>query len=363
MWNERAVTARTLLFVFALLGSVLPRLSAQDATSVGPSTKNIESPTAPAESSPGAPQVVTAPAAELSTRDSIVLGLVEGITEFLPISSTGHLVIANHALGLEANQPLIDASGQPLWYKKPSKKHPNGEPMTLKLAADTYIVIIQVGAIAAVVFLYFGQLLGILKGLVGQNAAGIRLLRNIVLAFIPAGVVGFLIHDWIDEHLFSIQAVIIALVSGAVLMFAAEKWRRDQGTKNSRIEPSDLTAKQALGIGVMQCLALWPGTSRSMVTMVGGYFTGLSPAKAAEFSFLVGLPTLAGAAVLKGFSAGPAMIAVFGWPHVLLGGVVATVSAAIAVKFLVHYLTRHGLGVFAIYRILLAVFLAVWFFA
>ena len=100
-----------------------------------------------------------------------------------------------------------------------------------------------------------------------------------------------------------------------------------------------------------------------MVTMVGGYFVGLSPAKAAEFSFLVGLPTLAGATALKSYSSGAAMIAVFGWPHVLVGTLVAALSAAIAVKFLVSYLGRHGLGIFAIYRIMLAVALALWFFA
>lgn len=300
------------------------------------------------------------PIAELSTRDAIVLGLVEGITEFLPISSTGHLIVANQALGLDSNQPLLDSAGQPLWYKKPSKKHPAGIPLTLKVAADTYTVVIQVGAIAAVVLLYFGQLLGILRGLMGRNASGLRLLRNIVIAFLPCAVVGFLVHDWIDEHLFSPGAVVVALVSGAVLMVAAERWRRDQVSKNPRLEPSDLSPKQALGIGVMQCFALWPGMSRSMVTMVGGYFSGLSPAKAAEFSFLVGLPTLAGAAVLKGATAGPAMISVFGWPHVLLGGAVAALSAGIAVKFLVHYLTRHGLEVFAAYRVLLGIFLIVW---
>jgi undecaprenyl-diphosphatase len=100
--------------------------------------------------------------------------------------------------------------------------------------------------------------------------------------------------------------------------------------------------------------------SRSMVTIVGGYLAGLNPARAAEFSFLVGLPTLAGAALLKGWQSGPAMIEVFGWNHVLLGIVVAAVSAAVAVKFLVHFLTRHGLALFAYYRLVMAVVLLVF---
>lgn len=303
------------------------------------------------------------PAAELSTRDAVVLGLVEGFTEFLPVSSTGHLIIATHALKLEGDEPLRNAQGEPLWYRSPSAKHPQGEPLTLKRAADTYIVVIQVGAIAAVVLLYWGQLMGMARGLLGQNAAGVRLLRNIILAFLPVAVIGFLANAWIDRYLFSIGAVVAALVSGAVLMLGAERWRRNLSPAggSSRKEPSDLTVGQSLAIGFMQCLALWPGMSRSMVTMVGGYFCGLSPARAAEFSFLVGLPTLTGAAIYKGYKSGAAMITVFGWPHVLLGGAVAAVASAIAVRWLVAYLSRYGLGLFAFYRILLAAVIAALF--
>lgn len=307
--------------------------------------------------------VASEPAARLSTRDAVILGLVEGITEFLPISSTGHLIIATNALGLESDAPLVDANGDVLWHKKPSDRNPAGEPLTMKLAADTYVVVIQIGAILAVVFLYWGQILSMAGGLAGRNAAGLRLLRNVIIAVFPSAVIGLVMHHYrIDEKLFSIEAVVAALVSGAVLMWAAEKWRKNQWptTKNRR-DLDTLTAKQALGIGLMQCLALWPGTSRSMVTMVGGYFCGLSPAKAAEFSFLVGLPTLAGASLLKGVSSGGAMVAVFGWPHVLLGIAVAMVSAIFAVRFLVSFLSRHGLGVFAIYRVLLAFVLVMWF--
>ena len=313
--------------------------------------------TAPeATASPPAPSA----AAELSIRDAVVLGLVEGITEFLPISSTGHLIIANRALDLEAEEPLRNEKGQLLWYKKPTEKTA-GEPLTLKLAADTFAVVIQVGAIAAVVLIYWNQLIDMLRGVAGLSAAGLRLLRNVLLAFLPCAIAGYCLHDWIDHNLFSVKAVVIALISGAILMVGAERWRtRRSGAGSSRLDPADLAPRHAFGIGLMQCLALWPGTSRSMVTIVGGYFCGLSPAKAAEFSFLVGLPTLAGAAVLKGVKSGPAMIAVFGWEHVVLGTAVAGISAAIAVKFLVNYLTRHGLVVFAIYRVILALTLVIW---
>ena len=299
------------------------------------------------------------PAAELSVGDALVLGLVEGITEYLPISSTGHLIIANHALHLDSEAPLFDAAGRPLWHKKPSARNPRGEPLTLKLAADTYSVVIQFGAIAAVALLYWPQLLGIGFGLLGRDPAGLRLLRNLLVAFLPAAVLGLLLSGWIDRHLFSIEAVVAAQISGAVLMIAAERWRRKYATSaNAVLNLPALPAARALGIGLMQCLALWPGTSRSMTTIVGGYFAGFEPRLAAEFSFLLGFVTLAAATVYKSYESGPAMIAVFGWPHVLLGAVVATVSAAIAVRFLVSYLTRHGLDIFAWYRLLVAAVLS-----
>lgn len=300
------------------------------------------------------------PAAELDAGDAIVLGLVEGVTEFLPISSTGHLIVANDLLGLESERQLTNERGELLWYKRPSPQNPAGVPLTLKLAADAYTVIIQVGAIAAVVLLYRQQIVLMVFGLVGRSSPGFRLLRNVLLSFLPVAVIGFLAHDWIDRHLFSVPAVIAALVAGAILMLWAERWRRANTSFGySRGEPSDLAPGKAVGIGFAQCLALWPGTSRSMVTIVGGYLAGLSAPKAAEFSFLVGLPTLAGAAVYKAWKAGPAMIAVFGWSHVLLGALVAAISAAFAVRFLVSFLGRHGLAGFALYRLALAVILAV----
>lgn len=298
------------------------------------------------------------PVAELSVTDAIVLGLVEGVTEFLPISSTGHLIIATRALGLESEKQLTDKTGRPLWHKPPSKENPAGEPLTLKLAADTYTVIIQVGAIAAVVVLYWRQVLGMFIGLLGRSSAGFRLLRNVILATLPVVIIGLPTHGFIDRHLFSVWTVAAAQITGAFLMLWAERWRRqNSGIGFSKGDPASLTPQKSVGIGFAQCLALWPGMSRSMVTIVGGYLSGLAPAKAAEFSFLIGLPTLAGAALLQANKSGPAMIEVFGWSHVLLGAGVAALAALAAVKFLIHFIARHGLAGFAYYRLLLALVL------
>ena len=316
---------------------------------------------------PPAPQAAQArPLAELRARDAIVLGLVEGITEYLPVSSTGHLIIATSALGLEDDTPLrpVDANGAPLTSLAPLTTR-KGEPLSLKLAADTYTVVIQFGAILAVVFLYWRRILAMLQGLAGRNTSGFRLLRNVIIAVLPSAVIGLALqHYGIIGKLFSIQAVIEAALVGAVLMWLAERWRKKRqqaGDIYGYRDLDDLTPRHALAIGLMQCLALWPGMSRSMVTIVGGYFCRLAPAKAAEFSFLVGLPTLAGATLLKSAGSGREMIQVFGWSHVLLGCVVAAVASFFAVKFLVGFLTRHGLGVFALYRVLLACALAAWF--
>jgi undecaprenyl-diphosphatase len=142
-----------------------------------------------------ATEVPPQPAAELGVDDAVILGIVEGVTEFLPISSTGHLIVANQLLGLESDTPLTDKAGNPLWYKKPSEKHPAGVPLTIKLAANTYAVVIQVGAISAVIFLYWQQLFMMLGGLLGRSSAGLRLLRNVCYAVLPAAVIGLLSRE------------------------------------------------------------------------------------------------------------------------------------------------------------------------
>ena len=327
-----------------------------------------------------------APAAELSVTDAIVLGVVEGVSEFLPISSTGHLIIATHVLGLESQQQLVDAAGHPLWIKAPIAErkegrltalkksalgligitpkvdHPEGVPLTIASAAITYNVVIQFGAIAAVALLYWSQLLAMLRGAFGRDVAGLRLLINVMVAFVPAAAIGLLAHDWIDAH-FNTGAVIVAQALGAGLMLFAESWRRRYFRVHAADDGLDrLPLHTAAGIGVMQILALWPGMSRSMTTIVGGYFAGLEPRRSAEFSFLLGFVTLTAASAYKGLQNGAAMIQVFGWMHVVLGCIVAAVTAAICVRWLVGWLTRHGLAVFAYYRLLLAAVLAAWFY-
>jgi undecaprenyl-diphosphatase len=314
-------------------------------------------------STPPPPRAAAAsgPAAELSVFDAVILGVVEGVTEFLPISSTGHLIIASRVLGLDSPQPLLGPDGQPMWHRAP-KGTRSGELLTMKLAADTYIVVIQFGAIAAVALLYWAQLISMVRGLFGRDPAGLRLLINVMIAFVPAAGIGFLAHDWIDEHWFSVETVIFAQVAGALLMFYAEYWYGKKILSGTRVERTELTPLGAASVGILQCAALCPGTSRSMMTIVGGYFAGLDPRRAAEFSFILGFVTLTAASIYKSFKGGSAMIQVFGWPHVLLGGAVAAVTAAVCVRFLVHWLMRHGLAVFAWYRLALAGVLAAYFY-
>ena len=305
------------------------------------------------------PSPPPAPAA-LPLPSALTLGVVEGVTEFLPISSTGHLIIAAELLGLEDATPLRGPGGEVLWQHPPSEAHPEGVPLTRKRAVDSYLVVIQAGAILAVLLICGAEVRSMLRGLVGQSVTGRTLLRNVILAVVPVVVAGLLLGSWIETHLFSPRTVAAALVVGAAVMLAAERWRNSRAPATLKTG-ADLSAGQALGIGFAQCLALWPGMSRAMVTIVGGYACGLAPARAAEFSFLVGLPVLAGAALYKGVRTGPAMVAGLGWTPVLVGGIAAALAAAIAVRFLLRHLSRHGLTAFALYRIALAGVLWWWF--
>lgn len=337
MWSRLSLVA--MMFVTTVVSSV----------GADPASTPAEPAAAPGEIAPR-------PTRPLTYMDATVLGLVEGITEFLPISSTGHLILATHALGLNTPDPALDRTGQPLWLEAPDPVTGSpGRPFTIKAAADTYSVAIQAGAIAAVAILYWSRIVAILAGLVGRNPAGLRLVRNIALAFLPAVVAGLTLDEWIEAKLFSPATVAAALIVGAVIMVAADRRQRARGSDAPDLDPADMTPRQALLIGVLQCGALWPGMSRSMMTIVGGYVAGLKPARAAEFSFLLGLPTLTGAALYKTYKTGGLTLEAFGAGPLAWGAVVAAISAAVAVAWLVRFLTRHGLSLFAWYRVILAI--------
>jgi undecaprenyl-diphosphatase len=262
-----------------------------------------------------------------------VLGLVEGITEYLPVSSTGHLILAGWLLGLHG-------------------------PAT-RDAVEAFDIVVQGGAIAAVLGLYGGRVAGMLRGLAGRDDDGRRLLLHLAVAFVPAAVAGLLLDDLVDAWLFRPAPVLLALAAGGLLMVGLDAAGiTDRGSR--RIE--DLGWRDALGIGLFQCFALWPGTSRSMATIVGGTVLGLERKQAAEFSFLLGLPTLGAATAYALFKnlyrahrdGTPNLFALLGVGPVAIGIVVAGVSAAMAVRWLVAFLGRRGLAPFGWYRLALA---------
>lgn len=275
---------------------------------------------------------------------AVILGLVEGITEYLPVSSTGHLIIASALMGLDRPE--------------------------VKDAVDAFDIVIQGGAILAVLGLYWARVAQMLRGLVGRDPGGLRLLINLGIAFVPSAALGLALSDAIKAHLFYVGPVAAALALGGVYMILLERWReRRAETVEEGDDITAVTPLQALLIGVMQCAALIPGTSRSMMTITGGYVVGLRPARAAEFSFLLGLPTL-GAATLYSLyrnvrdasaSGTGNLFQELGVAPAVIGLVVAAVSAAAAVKWLVGFLGRHGLAPFGWYRFAVAgVMLALW---
>ncbi len=279
---------------------------------------------------------------------AVVLGLVEGITEYLPISSTGHLILASSLMGLDT----------------PAHKE----------AIDAFNIVVQGGAILAVLGLYWPRVVQMVKGVVGKDAVGRKLLINLIVAFVPAAVLGKLLDKWLEEHLFFAGPVLGALFVGGVYMILLDRWccgpRNGAKVVGIEKEPEKLgidsmTPKKALVVGLMQCVAMWPGTSRSMMTITGGMLVGLTPAAAAEFSFLLGLPTLGAATLYKLYknvshahaTHTPDLFHQLGVMPVVVGIVVAAVSAAISIKWLVGFLNRKGLAPFGFYRMVLTVVL------
>jgi len=262
--------------------------------------------------------------------DAFIFGLVEGITEFLPISSTGHLILTK--------EWILGASE----IKRVEQD-----------AINSYLIVIQVGAIFAVALLYSRRIVAVLMGFMGLDPVGKKLGINLLMAFIPAAALGPLLDEWIESFLFGTVPVSVALILGAFLMLWAEKRKRRSdgydGDAGKKLE--DLNLKDSLLVGLLQCVAMCPGTSRSMMTIVGGYLVGLTRRHAAEFSFLLGLITLTAAAVYKALTSGEALVRYLNFGPMLLGCLIAGISAAISVHWLVGYLSRHGLSLFVWYRI------------
>lgn len=254
----------------------------------------------------------------LTAPRAIVLGAVEGITEYLPVSSTGHLLVAERLMGLG------EGAG--------------------KTAADTYAVAIQLGAILAVVALYWHRIVELFLGLVGRSDPGRQLLVRLVVAFLPAAVIGAGLNDKIKEHLFGPWPVVIAWAVGGALLLL---WKPADGRQ--RIE--DVTIRSAVLIGCAQALALWPGVSRSLVTIAAAVAVGCSLAAALEFSFLLGLATLSAATVLDLAKDGHTLVHDYGVRMPVLGALVAFATAVLAVRWLVAYLRTRPLAHFGWYRL------------
>ncbi len=288
-----------------------------------------------------APTATADATADFTYGRAVVTGTVEGITEYLPISSTGHMIVSDRLLGVPKDPARLYAG----------IVDRQGRLVSQARIADDYLVIIQLGAILAVLFAFAGRLAGLLRGLSQGEPAARGLALAIVIAFLPAAGLGFLLKEAIAEALFSIEVVALALVVGGVVILVAEATLRLKPAAGDEL--GSIGLRQALTIGVCQCFALIPGTSRSLATILGGRLVGLSHAAATEFSFLVGLLTLTAASVYKMWSLGPALTQVYPAGPALLGLAIAAVTAFLSVKWLVGYVSRHGLGVFAWYRIAL----------
>ncbi|MGE7763985.1 undecaprenyl-diphosphate phosphatase [Peribacillus sp. NPDC096540] len=262
---------------------------------------------------------------------AVILGLVEGLTEFAPVSSTGHMIIVDD-----------------LWL--------NSNELFGSEVANAFKVVIQLGSILAVVVLFWGRfmdLLGLRKMKDTSAVQGQKLnLLQIIVGLLPATVLGLVFEDYIDEHLFTMKTVIVGLILGALLMIAADKFR----PKLTAETVDQITYKQALGVGLIQCLALWPGFSRSGSTISGGVLLGMSYRAASDFTFIMAVPIMAGASLLK---------IVKYWqfftpevlPFFIAGFISAFIFALFCIRFFLKLINKVKLTPFAIYRIVLAVVL------
>ena len=260
---------------------------------------------------------------------SFILAIVEGLTEFLPVSSTGHMILTEGILGMESTAYL-----------------------------KAFTVMIQFGAILSVLVYYFRRFLPFpmfgLKPDSSTSLGGWSLYGLMILGCIPAAVLGLLLNDYIDALLGSTWVVLVMLFLGGILMLYIDHLFPEHGER-------PLRPKNALIIGLFQCLAMIPGVSRSMATIVGGMQQGLTRRQAAEFSFFLAIPTMAGATLLKGYKLYKELgVEVFrdNWDTLLVGNVVAFIVALLAIKFFIGFVSKYGFRFFGYYRIALALIVA-----
>lgn len=251
---------------------------------------------------------------------TVVLGIVEGLTEFLPISSTGHLIIASD---------LVDFAQSP--------------------GADTFVIAIQAGAILAVCWFYRQRIFRILRGLFSEPVEQ-RLAVNTIVGFLPAAVIGVMVAGTIKAYLFNPITVAAALVVGGVLILWIENYQFKKQIKPRVLTMDDMTWKDALMVGFMQCLAMIPGTSRSGATIIGGLVLGLSRKAATEFSFFLSIPTIFGATVYDLYKSRDALAAA-NLDGLLVGTVVSFLSALFVVRWLLRYVSTNDFKAFGWYRI------------
>lgn len=249
---------------------------------------------------------------------AIILGIIEGLTEFLPISSTGHLILAGH---------LLDFTGP---------------------KAETFDIVIQLGAILAVVVMYWDRFTGLLKTDPERKFSGPYGITLLVLTSIPASVVGLLAHSYIKAHLFSPTTVAYALAVGAIMIFVVEGMKKTERV----LSLDEITPKLAFGIGLFQCLALWPGFSRSAATIMGGMLLGTRRTVAAEYSFIAAVPIMFAATgydFLKNYQLFELSDLIF----LAVGFGISFISAWLAIKGFIYLLGKLTLRPFGVYRLIL----------
>jgi undecaprenyl-diphosphatase len=251
---------------------------------------------------------------------ALILGIVEGVTEFLPVSSTGHLILATELLGFDAE----------------------------KWAA--FNVIIQLGAILAIVVLYWRTFWAVLQGLIQRNPMSWRFVRNILIGFLPSAILGFLLINRIEALLGNALVVAVALIVGGIAILVIERMVKDTPV----VGVAEMPLKTVIGVGLVQCLSMIPGVSRSGATIMGGLSLGVERRTAAEFSFFLAIPTMAGATTLELVKHRDTLLAGasgVGFGTVAVGFVVSFVVAIVVVRGFVHYISRRGFAPFAWYRI------------